>query len=79
MQVVKEIETEFLAVVQKNIRMLTFGDPINNAKMLWINYSRSDRLAELYREHFYKPMWDNIKAKLQPGEPDLNGEIYLGK
>ncbi len=76
-EIVKELERDFLAGVQKNIRMLTFADPRKNFKMLYEDYSRSDHIAELYREHFYKPIWDQIKAKRQPQDRDQSDEIYL--
>lgn len=55
-QLVQELEVEFLAGVQKNIRMRTFLNPLKNLKMSLANYSRSDRLAELYDEFFYRPI-----------------------
>lgn len=76
-KIVKELERNFLAGVQKNVRMLTFADPGKNFKMLYEDYSRSDHIAELYREHFYKPIWDQIKAKWQPEKLELSDEIYL--
>lgn len=57
-KVVKEIEKEFLAAVQKNLRMRALWNPYKNAQMfLSDDYSRSDRMAELYKEHFYLPLW----------------------
>lgn len=56
-QIVKEIETEFLHAVQKNIRMRLLTNFYKNVKM-WkgSSYSRSNRLGELYEEFFYKPL-----------------------
>lgn len=57
-KIVKEIETDFLAAVQKNLRMRALWDPYKNARMfLSDDYSRSDRMAELYNEHLYLPLW----------------------
>ena len=57
LDIVKEIETEFLEAVQKNIRMRLFANPYKTALMLLDEeYSRSDRLAELLDEHFYAPL-----------------------
>jgi len=53
---VQELEIDFLAGVQKNIRMRAFINPLKNLRMSWANYSRSDRLAELYDELFYRPV-----------------------
>lgn len=72
-KIVKELEQDFLEGVQKNIRMLTFADPGKNFKMLQEDYSRSDHIAELYREHFYKPIWDRIKTNRN----ELSDEIYM--
>ncbi|GJL74520.1 MAG TPA: hypothetical protein DEF07_10580 [Nitrosomonas sp.] len=55
-QLVQELEIEFLEGVQKNIRMRTFLNPLKNLKMSFASYSRSDRLAELYDELFYRPI-----------------------
>lgn len=57
LRIVKEIETEFLNAVQKNIRMLLLTSFSKNLKM-WkgSSYSRSNRLGELYEEYFYKPL-----------------------
>ena len=53
--IVQRIEREFLAAVQKNIRLRTFGDPVKNVHMTFANYSRSDRIGELYDELLYRP------------------------
>jgi NTE family protein len=56
--IVREIEKEFLAAVQKNLRTRALWNPFKNARMfLSDDYSRSDRMAELYNEHFYLPLW----------------------
>jgi NTE family protein len=51
--IVQELETDFLRAVQKNMRMRTFLDRHKNARMLREGYSPTDRMAELYTEHFY--------------------------
>ena len=57
---VKELETEFLKGVQTNLRMRALLNPIKNAKMLISDdYSRSDRMSELYHKTFYKPVWNS--------------------
>jgi NTE family protein len=56
---VQELEKSFLNGVQKNLRMRALLNPIKNAKMLISDdYSRSDRMSELYNEIFYKPIQD---------------------
>ncbi|MBF4473595.1 patatin-like phospholipase family protein [Flavobacterium sp. HJJ] len=63
-QIVKEIEKEFLDAVQKNIRMRLLTNFFKNVKM-WKgdSYSRSNRLAELYEEYFYNPLLPKNKRK----------------
>jgi predicted acylesterase/phospholipase RssA len=57
---VKEIEKEFLAGVQKNLRMRVFSNLISNFKMLRVTkYSRTHRIGEMYEEHLYKQLWQN--------------------
>lgn len=53
--IVKEIETEFLDGVQHNLRARLFADSVSNGKM-FVNdeYSRSDRMGDLYDEYFYQ-------------------------
>jgi len=52
-KIVHEIESDFLAAVQKNIRLRLLTNPIRNIHLARKDYSRSDRLAELLNEHFY--------------------------
>lgn len=59
---VQTIETEFLAAVQKNIRMRTFSNPLKNWRMRRPDYSRSDRLGELYDELLYRPAFTKSGA-----------------
>lgn len=61
-RIVAEIERDFLAAVQKNLRLRLLSNPWCNAKMLREDYSRSDRMAELLNEYFY----DDAS-----GEPDI--------
>ena len=56
-RLVAEIETDFLAAVQKNMLMRTFLDPVKNARMLTADYSSTERLAELLTTYFYRPIW----------------------
>ncbi len=71
-ELVREIESDFLEAVQRNIRMRTFLNPIANAKMMKADYSRSDHIAELYNRHFYWPVWEKIRAAegLPIGSPE---------
>ncbi|MFN7087375.1 MAG: patatin-like phospholipase family protein [Burkholderiales bacterium] len=62
--IVQEIESEFLSAVQKNLRTRMLWNPFKNARMfLSDDYSRSDRMAELYHEHLYLPIWRQTTGK----------------
>ncbi|MCS6787515.1 MAG: hypothetical protein NZ524_10840, partial [Thiobacillaceae bacterium] len=70
--IVQEIERDFLAAVQKNIRLRLFSNPWKNLRMAAEDYSRTDRLAELLDEHFFAPIVGKTGLKLreihiQPG------------
>ncbi|MFI5341277.1 MAG: patatin-like phospholipase family protein, partial [Candidatus Methylomirabilales bacterium] len=52
---VQRIERDFFAAVQRNFRMRTFLNPMKNFRMSLANYSRSDRIGELYDEMLYRP------------------------
>ncbi|MBI3802441.1 MAG: patatin-like phospholipase family protein [Nitrospirae bacterium] len=60
--IVERIEQDFLDGVQQNIRMRTFLNPLKSLRMMFANYSRSDRIAELYDEYFYRPVLDPNRA-----------------
>ncbi len=53
-EIVQQIEIDFLKATENNIRMETFSSFIANFKMTSESYSRTDRLAELYNQHFYQ-------------------------
>ena len=42
LEITQRIEREFVAAVQRNIRMRTFSDPVKNIHMTFASYSRSD-------------------------------------
>jgi NTE family protein len=79
---IERIEQDFLRGVQLNIRMRTFLNPLKALRMALPNYSRSDRIGELYDEHFYRPVFDSNRTrpiemrelKIQPkgAKPDFN-------
>jgi NTE family protein len=70
LKIVEEIETDFLAVVQKNLRMRALWNPYKNARMfLSDDYSRSDRMSELYNEYLYLPVWREIHGGSQDRGP----------
>ncbi|MCD6585628.1 MAG: patatin-like phospholipase family protein [Desulfobacteraceae bacterium] len=55
-RMVAEIETDFLAAIQKNMMLRTFLDPVKNARMLAAEFSNTERLAELLTKFFYQPI-----------------------
>lgn len=80
-QIVHEIETDFLAAVQKNIRLRLFSHPIKNYQLAREDYSRSDRLAELLNEHFYDALAGQESIRLhdiyiRPDGSDVTASIY---
>lgn len=79
-RLVREIETDFLTAVQQNMRMRTFLDRHKNARMMREGYSPTERIAELYTEHFYGPLWGpgrNILLRELPIErPATAGDDY---
>ena len=60
---VKDMSEHFRQAVQTNIRLRTFSNVWANLKMVRRNYSRSDRIAELYDELLYSPVFGK-RAKL---------------
>lgn len=54
-RLVEEVEEAFRAAVQRNLRLLTFVNPLKNLKMSRPDYSRSDRLAEVLDLYLYRP------------------------
>jgi predicted acylesterase/phospholipase RssA len=62
--VVRRIERDFLAGVKRNIRTRVVINPITNLKMLLFpNFSRSERVAELYEKEFFSRVRDGKGKK----------------
>ncbi|WP_022949276.1 patatin-like phospholipase family protein [Methylohalobius crimeensis] len=55
-QIMETIERDFFKAVETNLRMQTFSSFAANWEMRRADYSRSDRMAELYNKHFYRPI-----------------------
>lgn len=53
---IKRLEIHFLEAVQKNLRLRTFANPIDNFRMCKGNYSRSDAIGEIYEKYLYEPL-----------------------
>ena len=70
-QLVKELEEEFLTAVQANIRARVFDSFIFNIKMvLSSSTTRTSRIAYLYEKYFYLPIWKKILKQ----RAELNNE-----
>jgi len=69
---VKDMSEQFLAAVQTNIRLRTFFNPLKNLKMVFPDYSRSDRIAELYDQLLYSPA-----LGLPEGERAKMSDLYI--
>jgi predicted acylesterase/phospholipase RssA len=78
--IVRAIETDFKTATDKNIRMSTFANFTSNLKMAKANYSRSDRISELYNDWIYQAVLTKTSNPVQmrelkifpPGEPDFH-------
>ena len=66
--IVKTIEADFLKATEKNIRMSTFTNFKANFKMVLFEYSRSDRIAELYNEWLYQTVLSGAANPVQMQE-----------
>lgn len=78
-EIVRKIESDFLKAMEKNIRMETFADLAANFRMMFLNYSRSDRIGELYNKWLYQSLLRGVKdpiqmreLKIQPKEGQKN-------
>ena len=65
-RVVEHLETTFLAGVERHIRALAYANLGKNWRMRRADYSRSDRLGELYDEIFYRPAWEAPHLRHRP-------------
>lgn len=64
-EIIKIIEVEFLEATEKNIRMSVLSDFKKNFQMKEVDYSRSDRIAELYNEFLYQSILDNLGSPVE--------------
>ncbi len=71
-QLIQEIEVEFLAAIQNNMRIMTFADPRENARMLASESSPTLRVAQLFDRYFYAPITGSTTNLLRdlPVTPD---------
>ena len=57
-QVVQRVEQTLFEGVATQVRARTYSDLGKNLRMRHEDYSRSDRIGELYDEIFYRPVWN---------------------
>ncbi|KKM77631.1 hypothetical protein LCGC14_1368030 [marine sediment metagenome] len=74
--VVDAVEKEFFAGVQENIRTKTFADLAGNRKMFQKNYSRSDRIGELYEEILYKSFMKSTQERIYMSDLKIKPEGF---
>ena len=67
--IVAHIERTFMRGVETNLRGRAFQNVSKNFRMARTNYSRSDRLGELYDETFYLSAWNAPLFGDPPVEP----------
>ena len=66
---VKEIETDFLEGVQKNLRMRIFSNLYLNLKIIFFkHYSRTHRLGELYEKYLFKKIFADKNVFTEDGK-----------
>lgn len=53
---VQELEREFVTAIQHNLRLTTFADGRENARMLNQSYSSTMRMADLFNRYFFNPL-----------------------
>lgn len=71
---VKEIETDFLKGVQHNLRFKLLTDPWKTLQMIYKkDYSRTHRIAELYEEYLY----NDLLGKQDDDEPIYMHDLYI--
>ncbi len=66
---VGRLEEDFLAGVQKNPRMHVLTNPLHNILMALTDYSRTDRMAELYNHFFYRQVWERCTGQYESAIP----------
>ena len=54
--IVRRVTSHFEQAVEHNLRVRTLTSLRRNMRMLYQDYSRSDRMAELYNRYFYAPV-----------------------
>jgi hypothetical protein len=68
-RIVERLAVELLEAVEEHVRALTFASLRKTFRMSRADYSRSDRLGELYDELFYRPAWNAPLFGERPDPP----------
>lgn len=72
-EIVKRIEEDFLAGVQENLRMRVMSEWTTNLKMIfWRDYTRTQRMGELFEEEIYSRVKD-----CKEGKPRWLDELFV--
>ena len=72
--IIRQLQKDFLKGVQRNIRMLAFADFTKNLEMIFSKtYGRSHRLGELYEEELFSKVSDNHPK----GQPRLMRNMLI--
>lgn len=77
---IREIEEEFLAGIQKNLRMRVFSSFRSTVRMMTDkNYSRTHRLGELYEQYLYQPLLKKAlgRRRRPSASPEHRGEAPM--
>jgi predicted acylesterase/phospholipase RssA len=75
---VKRVQRDFLAGVQTNIRVSVLAEWTANAKMIWASdYSRTNRLGELYEERIFSRMKPLDECREKPASNPLKPPLFL--
>ena len=73
-RIVAELARDFVPAVQRNVRMLALAKLGPLVRMARPEYSRSDRVAELYEELFFEGLLDGASTPVLMRELDPAGE-----
>jgi predicted acylesterase/phospholipase RssA len=63
--IVSRMERDFLRATENDLRTRTFSSLRANLRMRRPDYSRSDRIAALYDEYIYRPLWPGSTSMIR--------------
>jgi predicted acylesterase/phospholipase RssA len=77
-RIVEELQGEFLAGVQRNVRTRVLADLYTNLKMAFLpNYSRTLRVGELYEREIFSRVKDTVRRPDGRTEPTHTGDLRV--